>query len=100
MHFKQNTQVTRLIRKLQSIILKASLLKIYKSFFIPHLDYGDAIYYCESNESFQDKSESECRVTHHRSYNRFFKREALPATSSRIAKIMSIVPKIVLVFQT
>ena len=88
MHFKQNTQVIGLIRKLQSIILKTSLLKIYKSFFIPPLNFGNAIYDCASNESLQNKSESECRVSQDRSYYKFLKREALPAISSRIAKIM------------
>ena len=34
------------------------MLTIYKSFFRPHLDYGDDIYDHAFNESFQNKLES------------------------------------------
>ena len=47
-----------MIRKLQPVIPRAALLTIYKSFVRPHLDYGDVIYDCAFNESFQNKLES------------------------------------------
>ena len=64
--FDEHTQCTLiktrkiigLIRKLQPIIPRAALLKIYKSFLRLHLDYGDVIYDRAFNESFQNKSES------------------------------------------
>ena len=40
-----------LIRKLAHILPRQSLLTIYKSFLIPHLDYGDIIYDQPNNES-------------------------------------------------
>ena len=33
-----------LLRKLQSILPRTSLLTIYKLFIRPHLDYGDIVY--------------------------------------------------------
>ena len=51
-------KIIGLIRKLQPIISKAALLTIYKSFLRPHLDYGDVIYDCAFNESFQNKLDS------------------------------------------
>ena len=47
-----------MISKLQPIIPRAALLTIYKSFFRPHLDYGDVIYDRAFKESFQNKLES------------------------------------------
>ena len=41
-----------------AIIPSEALLKIYKSFVIPHLDYGDVIYDHAFNESSQNKLES------------------------------------------
>ena len=51
-------KIVGLIRKLQPIIPRATLLTVYKSFIRPHLDYGDVIYDCAFNESFQNKLES------------------------------------------
>ena len=51
-------KIVGLIRKLQPVIPRAALLTIYKSFLRPHLDYGDVIYDCAFNESFQNKLES------------------------------------------
>ena len=51
-------KVIGLIRKLQLIIRRATLLSIYKPFHRPDLDYGDVIYDCAFNESFQNKLES------------------------------------------
>ena len=48
-------KIIGLIRKLQPVIARAALLTIYKSFLRPHLDYGDVIYDCAFNESFQNK---------------------------------------------
>ena len=46
------------LRKLQNIIPRNSLLTIYKSFIRPHLDYGDIIYHQPNNGSFCQKIES------------------------------------------
>ena len=47
-----------LLRKLQSILPRTSLLTIYKSFIRPYLDYGDIVYDQTSNDVFSDKLES------------------------------------------
>ena len=47
-----------LLRKLQNILLRGPLLTIYKSFFRPHPEYGDAIYDQHYNNSFQQQLES------------------------------------------
>ena len=44
--------------KLQNIIPRNSLLRIYKSFIRPHLDYGNTIYHQPNNGSFCQKIES------------------------------------------
>ena len=44
-----------LLRKLQSILPRTSLLTIYKSFIRPHLDYGDVVYDQPSNDDFSDQ---------------------------------------------
>ena len=46
------------IKKLRNILPRQALLKIYKSFVRPHLDYGDTIYDQPKNESFCQKLES------------------------------------------
>ena len=46
------------LRKLQNIIPRNSLLTIYKSFIRPNLDYGDIIYHQPNNGSFCQKIES------------------------------------------
>ena len=51
-------KIIGLIRKLKPIIPTTALLTIYKSFLRPHLDFGDVIYDCAFNESFQNKLES------------------------------------------
>ena len=47
-----------LLRKLQTIPPRSSLLTIYKAFIRPHLDYGDTIYDQAYNDSFHQKLES------------------------------------------
>ena len=47
-----------LLRKLQSINLRDTLLTICKSFIRPHLDYGDIIYHQPNNGRFCQKIES------------------------------------------
>ena len=47
-----------LLRKLQSILPRTSLLTIYKSFIKPHLDYDDAVYDQLSNDVFSKKLEN------------------------------------------
>ena len=47
-----------MLHKLQIILPREPPLTIYKSFFRPHLDYGDVIYDQHYNNSFQQKLES------------------------------------------
>ena len=47
-----------LLRKLQAVLPRPSLVIIYKTFKRPHLDYGDIIYDRAYNESFHQKLES------------------------------------------
>ena len=42
--FDKASKSIGLIRKLRKFLPRPSLLKIYKSFVKPHLDYGDIIY--------------------------------------------------------
>ena len=44
-----------LLRKLQNILPRRSLITIYKSFIRPHLDYRDIIYDRAYNSSFHQK---------------------------------------------
>ena len=37
-------ETIRLLHKFQAVLLRPSLVTIYKEFIIPHLDYGDIIY--------------------------------------------------------
>ena len=54
--FSQKTNKTiGLLRKLQTLLPRAPLITIYKSFIRPHLDYGDMIYDQTFNMSFQQK---------------------------------------------
>ena len=46
-----------LLRKLQYILPREPLSRIYKSFVRPHLDYGNVIYNQQNNNSFQQKLE-------------------------------------------
>ena len=46
------------LRKFQLILLRHSLITIYKTFIRPHLDYGDVIYDHAFNESFHQRLES------------------------------------------
>ena len=61
-HLKTILQKTNksigLLRKLQTLLPRAPLIIIYKSFIRPHLDYGDMIYDQSFNMSFQQKMES------------------------------------------
>ena len=45
-------------QKLQSILLRTSLVIIYKLFIRPHLDYGDVVYDQPSNDAFSNKLET------------------------------------------
>ena len=47
-----------LLRKLQNLLPRTTLIKIYKAFVRPHLDYGDILYDQAFNLSFQQKLES------------------------------------------
>ena len=47
-----------LLRKLQNLLPRTTLIKIYKAFVRPHLDYGDILYHQAFSLSFQQKLES------------------------------------------
>ena len=47
-----------LLRKFQLILSRHSLITIYQIFIRPYLDYGDAIYDRDFNESFHQRLES------------------------------------------
>ena len=44
-----------LIRKLQNLLHRITLITLYKAFVRPHLDYGDIIYDQAHNASFHQK---------------------------------------------
>ena len=46
------------IKKLQNVLDRKSLITIYKSFVRPHLDYGDIIFDQPNNNNFNDRLES------------------------------------------
>ena len=46
------------LQKLQSILLRTSLVTIYKLFIRLHLDYGDVVYDQPSNDAFSNKLET------------------------------------------
>ena len=55
-HAKVNKSIA-LLRKLQTILPRPTLLTIYKAFIRPHLDYGDTIHDQAYNDSFHQKLE-------------------------------------------
>ena len=52
------SKLTAVLRKLQTVLPRHSLLTIYKAFIRPHLDYCDVIYDKIFNESWHKKLES------------------------------------------
>ena len=56
--FQKTNKTIGLLRKLQTLLTKAPLITIYKSFIRPHLDYGDMIYDQTFNMWFQQKMET------------------------------------------
>ena len=56
--FKKVSKAIGLLRKLQNLLPRKSLITVYKSFIRPHLDYGDIIYDQAYNASFHRKLES------------------------------------------
>ena len=47
-----------LLHKLQNLLLRWTLVTIYKSFIRPHIDYGDVIFDQTYNKSFHEKLEN------------------------------------------
>ena len=61
--FKKVSRTIGVLRKLQNLLPKKSLIKVYKYFIKPQLDYGDIIYDQAYNASFHRKQESiQCTV--------------------------------------
>ena len=56
--FQKTNKTIGLLRKLQTLLPRARLITIYKSFIRSHLDYGDVIYDQTFNMSFQQKMET------------------------------------------
>ena len=56
--FQKTNKTIGLLRKLQTLLPRAPLITIYKSFIRPHLDYGDMIYDQTFNMLFQQKVET------------------------------------------
>ena len=56
--FRKTNKTIGLLYKLQSLLPRAPLITIYKSFIRSHLDYGDMIYDQTFNLSFQQKMET------------------------------------------
>ena len=56
--FQKTNKTIGLLRKLQTLLPRAPLITIYKSFIRLHLDYGDMIYDQTFNMSFQLKMET------------------------------------------
>ena len=55
---KKATKGVNVIRKMNLLLPRSSLLTIYKSFVRPHLDYGDVIYDQPKNPRLSDKIKS------------------------------------------
>ena len=55
---KKATKGVNVIRKMNLLLPRSSLLTIYKSFVRPHLDYGDIIYDQPNNSHLSDKIET------------------------------------------
>ena len=53
---KMNKTIS-LLRNLQDILLRQSLIITYKAFVRPHVDYGDILYNQAYNKSFDQKLE-------------------------------------------
>ena len=56
--FQKTNKTIGLLRKLQTLLTRAPLITIYKSFIRPHLDYGDMIFDQTFNMPFQQKMET------------------------------------------
>ena len=56
--FQKTNKTIGLLRKLQTLLPRAPLITIYKSFIRGHLEYGDMIYDQTFNMSFQQKMEN------------------------------------------
>ena len=54
---KKKSKTIGLLRKLQNLLSQKSLIKVYKSFIRPHMDYRDIIYNQAYNASFHWKLE-------------------------------------------
>ena len=56
--FKKVKKTIYLLRRLQSILPRAPLVTICKSFIKPHLDYGNILYNSTFNNSFHERFNS------------------------------------------
>ena len=56
--FKKVNKTIGLLRKLQNLLPRTTLIAIYKAFVRPHRDYGDILYDQAFNSSFHGRLES------------------------------------------
>ena len=56
--FKTVNRTIGLMRKLQSVLPRITLVTIYKAFVRTHMDYGDILYDQAFNNAFHDRLES------------------------------------------
>ena len=54
---KKCNKLIGLMKRLSVNLPRSALFTIYKSFIMPHLEYGDILYDKPDNESFQNKTE-------------------------------------------
>ena len=55
-------KIIGLLRKLQDVLLRRSLVTVYKAFIRSHFDYGDIIYNQTYNESFHQIESIQCNA--------------------------------------
>ena len=80
-----------LLRKLQNLLPRRSLVTIYKSFIIPHIDYGDVIFVQANNKSFHRTFSVQCFVSYNLCSKRYFKRKALSGIRFRVSSTQTLV---------
>ena len=62
--YKTTNKNIRLVRKLQQLLPRASLVSVLKSFFVPHVDYSDLICDHEYDAWYLSlaKTEKQCNI--------------------------------------
>ena len=93
------SKTIELLRKLQNILPRQSLITIYRSFIRPHLDYGDTICDRAYNSLVSSKywiSSIQCCASNYGCNKRNFKRKNLSRVRVWISTTKTLVQKILL----